>query len=370
MKNLTLRGKRILVRVDFNVPLDFARDKPFGSVVDDFRIRAHIPTIKSLLKDRNKVVIVTHLQIDDKIPHLDSVHKKLEKLLGRNVRFVRGKIEKAHSYNDSVILLDNVRLDKGEQKNNVLYAKKLSSWGDFYINDAFSASHRKHASVVGIPNFLPSGMGSLMEREVSELSRAFKPLHPFLVVLGGKKFSTKEPLVDRFLKTADTIFIGGSLANTFLSQRGIRPGKSSIEKEKLPKNILMHEKIMLPEDVIVLRGKKKVPAELNEISSTDYVYDAGPKTVKKLAKFAKEAKFIVWNGTLGFCERGFTEGTQKFGKSLSNSKAYRIAGGGDTVAAIRQLKLERNFDFISTGGGAMLEFLAKGTLPGIDALKK
>ncbi|MEK9175463.1 MAG: phosphoglycerate kinase, partial [Patescibacteria group bacterium] len=203
-----------------------------------------------------------------------------------------------------------------------------------------------------------------------ELAKSFKPKKPFLFVLGGKKFATKEPLINKFLKNTNYIFLCGALANTFLRERGYNIGKSIADDTKIPKKILWNKKIILPSDAVIARAGKKINISIDQLCVGDAIYDIGRDTSKQLAKLAQTSKFILWNGTLGICEIGFYEGTKQFAKAIGKSKAYSIVGGGDTISAIRQLKLEKNFDFISTGGGAMLEFLAKGTLPGITALEK
>jgi len=347
---MSFKEKKILLRVDFNVPI--ARNK----VADDFRIKASIKTINGLLKKGAKVLLLTHLEADGKTPGLGAVASRLEKLLKAKIKFIKGKIPADPcEYPERVWLFDNLRLNPGEKKNDRDFAKQLARWGDYYINDAFAASHRKHASIVGIPRFLPHGAGPLMRAEIKNLSKFFNPEHPFLFILAGKKFATKEPLVSKFIKKADAIFIGGALANTFLKKRGVDVKRSKVESVAIPDNILWFPKIILPEDWKIGEGS---------------IYDAGPKTIRTLAELAKNAKLVLWNGTLGLCEKGYTYGTRELGMALGKSKAFRLVGGGDTVAAIRKMKLEKNFDFISTGGGAMLEFLAEGTLPGIEALKK
>ena len=325
--------RKILLRVDFNVPIKN------GKIIDDFRILSHIPTINYYLKKNYQIILISHLEQNGKILHFDPIRKFLAK-----------KIK-----NKNVILLDNIRLNPSEKKNDLNFAKKLASLGDVFVNDALSASHRKHASIVGLPKFLPSSFGPLFKKEVKELSKAFFAQHPFLLVVGGNKFKTKEPLISKFLDKADYVFIGGALANIFLKQRGNNVGKSLVEKVKIPKNILWHKKIILPVDFNIKNGA---------------IYDSGPATAKILENLAKKSKFILWNGTLGICENGFDFGTKSFANALGKSKAYKIAGGGDTVTAIHKFGLQKNFNFISTGGGAMLEFLAIGTLPGIDAIKK
>lgn len=340
-------NKRILLRVDFNVPMKN------GKIADDFRILSHISTIKNLLQKNYQVFLLSHF--GGPIAHFGHIHKYLEKKLNQKIRFVKGKIPKPQNFKENIILFDNLRLNPGEKKNDPVFVKRLASLGDVFVNDAFSASHREHASIVGLPKFLPSSLGLLFKKELKELNKAFRPKHPFLLVVAGNKFETKEPLISKFLNKADYIFIGGALANTFLRARGKNIGKSFAEKVKIPKKILWNKKIILPIDFTIKNG---------------IIYDSGPATEKILEDLAKKSKFILWNGTLGLCEKGFNFGTKSFIESLSKSKAYKIAGGGDTVTAIHKFGLQKNFNFIFTGGGAMLEFLATGTLPGIEALKK
>jgi phosphoglycerate kinase len=365
MANPDSKMKRVLLRVDFNEPVKNKR------VLDNFRILSHKPSIEYLVRKGWQIFLIAHLDYGGKTPHLDFLAKYLAHFLKTKVTFVKGRISAVpRSIKEQIVLLDNIRLNPGEENNSSDFARKLAKWGDVYVNDAFAVSHREHASIVGLPKYLPSQSGPLLRSEILNLSKAFKPQRPFLFVLGGKKFETKEPLIRKFLKKADKVFIGGALANSFLCQRGIEIGKSDHDDTKIPKNILNHKKIILPEDVYVLRGNKRKIISIGEIRPDDFVYDAGPNTLKKLGGLVFRSKFVLWNGTLGFCEDGFVYGTKTFAISLGKSKAFRIVGGGDTVAAIRQFKLTKNFDFISTGGGAMLEFLATGTLPGIDALKK
>src|SRR3989344_5094315 len=240
---MNLKGKKVLLRVDFNVPLKG------NKVADDFRIKAPLPGIKDLLKKGAKVLLLAHLESDDKNPSLEAVSRHLEKLLGMKVRFIKGKIPaNPCDFPERVWLFDNLRLNPGEKKNDRDFAKQLARWGDYYINDAFAASHREHASIVGLPKFLAHGAGPLMKAEIKNLSKFFSPKHPFLFILAGKKFATKEPLVNKFIKKADAIFIGGSLANTFLKKRGIDVKRSKVESVTIPDDILWSHKIILPED--------------------------------------------------------------------------------------------------------------------------
>lgn len=359
-----LNGKKVILRVDFNVP--FSK----GKILDDFRIRTELPMIVDLLKRGAQLFLITHMEQDGAVPHLDFLATYLQKRLKTQVCFIKGEVPSLPMHcAERVVLFDNIRLNNGEKSNNIAFAKRIACWGDYYIDDAFSAMHRKHASIVGVPRFLPADFGLVVKKEIAALSKVFHPRHPFLFVLGGKKFETKEPLIGKFLKTADNIFLCGALANAFLAQRGNNVGKSEIDTTKIPKSVLWHKKIILPSDVVVVRAEKKAVVSLDDVTSGDIIVDVGPKTVAQLSNMTHSVKFILWNGSLGICEKGFADGTKNFAKAVGKSKAYSIVGGGDTVAAVRKMKLEKNFDFISTGGGAMLDFLAKGTLPGIDAIK-
>jgi len=369
-----LNGKRVLLRVDFNYPFEH-------------RIAATIPTIRSLLARGTRVVLISHLDREGatllaaqhhistrKALHLDFVAKALRKNF-KNMVYVPGRIRRPpHNFfsknKKRLFLLDNVRLDRGEERNDPRYARTLASWGNCYINEAFSVSHRKHASIVGVPRLLPSTFGIVMKREIQQLSRLFRPQHPFVVVVGGKKYSTKEPLLHALLKNAEMIFLGGILANTFLQQRGFSIGRSETDNHKIPRRILWHKKILLPEDVLITRREKKIFVARNTVRAGDFICDIGPRTKAVLHRVTHDAHTVLWNGTLGVCENGFCDGTKALATAIGASRAYSVVGGGDTVAALLTFKLEKNFDFISTSGGAMLEFLAKGTLPGIEALQK
>src|SRR3989344_5856571 len=340
--------KKLLLRVDVNVPM------LGGKIADSVRILSHIPTIKHYLRKNYQIFLLSHF--GGPVAHFDPIHKFLEKTLKTKIAFVKGKIpSSSKNFKEKIILFDNLRLNAGEKKNDSGFVKKLAKFGDIFVNDAFAASHRKHASIIGLPKLLPSGLGPVFKKETKELSMAFAPKHPFLLVVAGNKFETKEPILSKFLPRADFIFIGGALANTFLKARGEDVGKSKTENIKIPKKLLWNKKIVLPVDF--------------EIKNR-FIYDSGPATAKILEDLAKKSKFILWNGTLGLCEKGFNFGTKSFIESLGKSKAYKIAGGGDTISAINKFSLQKNLNFISTGGGAMLEFLATGTLPGIDAIKK
>jgi phosphoglycerate kinase len=312
-----LKDKTVLLRVDFNVPIKPARAGGNGKVLDDFRIRAALPTINFLLKKDAKIILLTHLGKDGKTS-LEPVIKRF---------FAVSKINKS-----KVTFFENLRKFPGEIENDQNFAKELSKMGDIYVNEAFSVSHREHASIVSLPKYLPHFAGFQLEKEVKNLSAAFKPRHPFLLILGGIKFETKLGVLNKFLPIADKIFVGGALV---------------VKAEQMP--VAKNSKIIFPVgDPVAL--------------------DANAETLEILKKEIKNTKFILWNGPLGNYENGFTKGTIELAKMVGNSKAFSIIGGGDTIAAIEKVGLKK-FSFVSTGGGAMLDFLANGTLPGIKALQ-
>lgn len=361
-----LQGVKILVRVDFNVPLEG------DNIADDFRIRSALPTI-NYLKDKGAVVIVIcHLESSSgDNPSLEPIAKHLNDL-GVKTIFVKDykQIDTmiAGSDKGDCFLLENLRLFDGEKSNDQKFAQELASLADIYINDAFSVSHRSHASVVGVPKYLPSYAGLQLEMEILNLSKAFDPEHPFLFILGGAKFETKMPLVEKFSKSADSIFIGGALANDLLKAQGMEVGMSKTSDSTIDLSAIVSDpKIFSCVDVAIAGNGNK---DLTDIDSDDVIADVGEKTVKLLEKKISEARFILWNGPFGIYEKGFTWGTEECARLISaNISATTVVGGGDTLAAIAKLGIEDKFSFVSTGGGAMLDFLAEGTLPGIEALE-
>ncbi len=364
-----LSGVKVLVRVDFNVPIKN------GLVVEDFRVRAALPTIEFLIEKGAKVILMSHLEAADGTnPSLAPVADCLKRL-GKEVMFIKD-FNKAHdAINEQLkggacALLENLRFFDGEKKNDAKFAKELATLGDIYVNDAFSVCHREHASVVGVPKFLPSYAGLQIEKEVANLSRAFNPTHPFLFILGGAKFDTKLPLLEKFIEIADSVFVGGALANDLLKAKGYEVGKSVLSKgiADLSK-FIESPKLVVPLDIL---NEQKQIKLITAIGADDKIMDIGPATVDALKSIVTSAKFILWNGPLGLYENGFKDATLELAKMISSATANgaeSIVGGGDTLAAISELGVQEKFSFISTGGGAMLDFLATGTLPGIDALK-
>lgn len=347
IKNINVRDKYVILRVDFNVLIKN------GKVMDDYRIKRTLPTIKLLKEKGAKIILISHVT-EGRARTLRPVAKylKIRFLPEKNFNVLKKKIKNIK--NGETVLLENIRRYKGEETNDKNFAKKLAALGNIYINEAFSASHRSHASIVGITEFLPSYAGLLFEEEFNNLRHAFKPKHPFLLILGGIKFGTKLGVIQKFLKIADKIFVGGALANNFFRAQGLDIGRSAFDPKTNIKKYLNHSKIILPEDVRTKDGT---------------ILDCGPNTAKMLSKLIKQARFVLWNGPLGDFEKGFDKGTLAVAHAIAKSKARSIIGGGDTVASIEKIGLNK-FSFVSTAGGAMLEFLAKGTLPGIEALKR
>ncbi|MDP3962293.1 MAG: phosphoglycerate kinase [bacterium] len=346
-----LKGVRVLVRLDLNVPVRG------GSVTDDFRIRKILPTIKYLQDRQAKIILMSHIGDGEAKASLFPVAEHFKKLEIDCV-YVQD-YKKVLQNNDKIILLENLRVYDGEMQNDKAFAKELASLGDIYVNEAFAVSHRHHASVSAITEFIPSYAGLLFEEEVRHLKATFKPEHPFLFIIGGAKFETKIPLIEKFLKIADKVFVGGALANNFYKERGVEIGKSLVSPEHF--------------DLDRFAGNPKLELPVDEVWKNDAILDVGPKTVSILREEVKKAKHILWNGPLGLYEQGFKEPTLSLAKMIAEATkhgAKSILGGGDTLAVIAELGMEDHFTFVSTGGGAMLEFLATGTLPGIEALEK
>lgn len=366
---VNLKGKKVMVRVDFNVPI---KD---GKIIDDFRIKASLPTIKYLQSKGAIVILIAHIGDDGK-ESLDIVATKLKKLVD-NFKFLNTNIFSDETKkvinslkNGEVVLLENLRREIGEKKNSPSFARGISRYGDIYVNDAFSVSHRPHASIIGIAKCLPSYAGLQLVDEINNLSKAFNPKHPFLFILGGKKFETKIPLIKKFLRDADHVFIGGAIANDFFKGKGYEMGTSLTSDGYVSvKSFTKNKNLILPIDVVASKVSTSRNIKPSELTHEECIVDIGEDTVKNLSELIEKASFILWNGPLGKYENGFGNATEKVLKIISKSKANSIVGGGDTVALITKLKLGNKIGFVSTGGGATLDFLAKGTLPGIKALK-
>ena len=366
-----IKGSRVLLRVDFNVPI---KD---GKVEDDFRIKKALPTIEFLQKEKAKIVLITHLGRGEE--SLKVVAEALNKYI--KIKFVPDIVgnEAQKAIGDmkdgEIIMLENLRNEKGEQECSKVFALELSKFANIYVNEAFPVSHREDASIVLLPKILPSYAGFQLEKEVESLSHAFlNTKHPFLFILGGAKFSTKMPLIQKYLKLADHVFIGGALANDFLKAKGYEVGKSLIDDANYDiTEELKNKKLILPVDAVVKSGDKLVNKKIDEVGKHEIILDVGSETTKNLASIIKDSKFILWNGPLGKYEAGGGGATKEILKLVADSKAESIIGWGDLVSVLSSLKAnsykQKANLFVSTGGGATLDFLANGTLPGIKALE-
>lgn len=388
LKDVDVREKRVLVRVDFNVPLS-----PDGDILDDFRIKAEIPTINYLRKNNAKVILMSHLgrpkgKVVKKL-RMDSVAKELSKLLGIPVKklddCIGEEVEKAivdADYGD-VLLLENLRFYRGETENDNEFAKKLSLLADIYVNDAFATAHRMAASNVGVTAFLPSVAGFLMEKEIVVLSKLLSdPEHPFVGILGGAKVSDKIGVINNLMNTVDEFLIGGGMSFTFLRANGYGIGYSLCEENAIStaRQILENAKknnvkITLPADVLsVPEVKENAPVrivDIEEIPKSGIGVDIGPKTAKIFRKKIQDAKTIVWNGPVGVFEiEAFAKGTYEVARFLGTLKDKTIvAGGGETAATLRKFGVDKQITHVSTGGGAFLKFLEGHSLPAIEAIE-
>lgn len=385
---IEIKDKKILVRVDFDVSLN-----PNFTIADDARIKQNIPTLKYLLKNNNRLICVAKLgrpkKRDLKFSLKIVVNKLKEYLPDYSIKliddFLKEKKETfADQKNNEIIVLENIRFYPEEKKNDMEFAKKLASLADVYVNDCFAMAHRVESSVVGITSYLPSYGGLLLKKEIAMISKAImNPQKPFVAIIGGAKIDTKINLISKLTEIADYVLVGGGLANTFLCAQGLEIGKSFCEYEKVAKArqllFLAAQKntaVILPSDVIV--GNKDnsvnggVVKKINEVSEGESILDIGPETKAKFGNIITKAKTIVWNGPVGYFENpAFRQGTDFIYYSITENKdAISIVGGGDTLAAISKKEYLNKITHISTGGGAMLEFIEKGTLPGIEALKK
>ena len=367
-----LAGMRVIVRAGLNVPL------VNGVVRDDFRIKEASQTIAYLKERGARVVVLAHIGREPG-ETLRPVSESLQQfVLHRWAGSLRGA-ETASAvsalHDGEVLLLENVRCDPREESNDDEFARLLASYGELFVNDAFADSHRAHASIVGIPKFLPSYAGLSFAREYTELSKAIEPAHPALFILGGAKFETKLPLVERFVQKYDHIFIGGAIANDFFKAKRYEVGKSKISDIDLADSPLLSDsRIIIPTDVIVSGPGGRMTKAADAVLPDESILDVGSQTVQNLAPLISAAKTILWNGPLGNYEGGYDDATIALAKLIADASeqgdAVSIIGGGDTIAAIETLGLNDKFTFVSTAGGAMLQFLETETLPGIEALTK
>ncbi|MDD6918231.1 phosphoglycerate kinase [Anaerococcus sp.] len=391
VKDLDVKGKKVLVRVDFNVPLSKENNE---EIADDTRIRAALPTIDYLLENDAKVILMSHLgrpkgeakpefALKPVADWLENHYKdKFHFFPSPEVVDDKVKEEVANLKDGEVCLIENTRYVAGETKNDPEFAKKLASLADLYVNDAFGTSHRAHASNVGVASILPSAVGFLIEKEIDVMGKALEaPEHPFVSILGGAKVSDKIGVIENLITKVDTILIGGGMAYTFLKAQGKEIGKSLLEEDKMDLSLELIKKaeannveILLPVDVVIAdeikAGAETEVVDIDSIPEDKEALDIGPKTAELFASKIKEAKTVVWNGPMGVFEiKEFADGTNKVAEALAESDAITIVGGGDSALAIELAGLKDKITHVSTGGGASLEFLEGKDLPGISSIE-
>lgn len=388
VRDIEEKGKRVLVRCDFNVPMKG------GVITDDTRITAALPTIKYLVKNGARVILMSHLGRPDGVPNPDYTLKpvadRLGELLGREILFISApevvseEVKRAAELleNGDIMLLENVRFRKEETKNDPAFSKELASLGEIFVNDAFGTAHRAHSSTAGIADFLPAVSGFLIEKELEFLGGAVEnPKRPFAAIMGGAKVADKIPVIENLLGKVDTLIIGGGMAYTFLKAQGCEIGNSILDADNIglagefiKKAGSMGVKLMLPTDVVCASAfaddakvgvfpVDSIPADLQGL-------DIGPETVKAYCDEIAKAKTVIWNGPMGVFEmKSYEEGTKKVAEALAASDAVTVIGGGDSAAACSQFGLADKMTHISTGGGASLEYLEGKELPGIACLE-
>jgi len=354
VRDAGVSGKRVLVRVDFNVPI---KD---GKVLDDLRIRAALPTLELLQKKgAAKIILLAHLGRPD--------GKAVE---GLRMAQVEARVRELTAV--PFELHENLRFDPREEQNDDAFAKELAGLGDIFINEAFADSHRAHASIVGIPKFLPSLAGLRFEEEVRRLSLALTPPQGALAVIGGVKFETKVPLIKKLLELYAEVLLGGALANDVIKARGLPFGGSLVSDTPVPEEIASNERLLIPEDAIFTEtgSNAERSGRVVDIRAEESIIDIGPATSKRWAEKISKVPFVLWNGPMGIYEQGYRDGTDVLAAELVRSGVPAVVGGGDTAAAVNKFSFDPQKVFVSTGGGAMLQFLADGTLPAIEALKQ
>ena len=385
LRDLDVKGKKVFCRVDFNVPMDGS------SVTDDTRIRAALPTIRHLAENGAKVILASHLgrpkgEVKEEL-RLDAVAERLSNLLEKEVvktdTVFGPEVDEAISGlpEGGVLLIENVRFEAGEEKNDKALSEAFAQMADLYVNDAFGAAHRAHASTAGVAELLPSAAGFLMEKEIEVLGKALEnPERPFTAIIGGAKVKDKIDVIENLLDKVDNLLIGGGLANTFIKAEGHDVGDSLLEADKvdLAKQFIEAAKekgvrFAIPEDVVIADSfsedaeTKIVP--VSEIPAGWQALDIGPKTRKTYAAIIADSKLVVWNGPMGVFEmEPFSGGTKTVADALAKTSGYTVIGGGDSAAAVEKFRLAEKMDHVSTGGGASLEFMEGKALPGVETL--
>ena len=379
METLDLQGKRTMIRLDLNVPI---KD---GMVTSDARIMASLPTIEMAIDKGAKVILLSHLgrpdpDLLDGSFSLEPVARRLQEILGKNVSFQPTWLEGISDQSNDIILCENVRYEAGEKKNDESLSQKIANLCDVYVMDAFGASHRKHSSTYGVLQYAKEGcIGPLLSNEVNSIKKAIdNPTSPVTAIIGGAKVSSKLGVIERFSSFCDHVIVGGGIANTFLLASGKQVGASLVEPEMIDaaNKILQMENVNVPLPVDV-RVAKEFSAEadatiksIDEVGEDDLILDIGPETTESYCNIINETKTTIWNGPLGVFEfKAFAEGTRALGHAVSSNEGFTIVGGGDTVAVVEELGIKGTMSYISTGGGAFLDFVQNGTLPILELLE-
>lgn len=384
VEDINVEHKKVLVRCDFNVPLD----KATGEITSDKRIVESLKTIKYLIEHKAKVILCSHIGKTGQNKSLERVAVRLSELLEKEVTFVKdifsdGAIQIVKNMNDGdIVLLENTRVFEEEEKNDLDFAKKLASFAEIFVNDAFGSAHRAHASTEGVTHFLPSVCGFLIKKEIDALDGGINnPKRPLVAIVGGSKVSSKIDVLNSLLDKVDTLLIGGAMTYTFIKAQGGRIGSSLCEDDKLQvaadilnKGLKKEVRILLPVDNVVAKEMKEdadtIITNVNEVPDGYMGLDIGPKTIELYKQEIEVAGTVVWNGPVGVFEiNKFAKGTQEIAKTMATSNAITIIGGGDSAAAVEKFGLEEKMSHVSTGGGASLEFMEGKKLPGIEALQ-
>ncbi|NCN11966.1 phosphoglycerate kinase [Candidatus Kaiserbacteria bacterium] len=372
MKKVTdlkeLRGKRVLLRASLNIPLKN------GVIQNRLRLKRALPTMRYLREQGAKIIVLAHIGREPEEtlrPIFDELERYLPLHWGGNV-MTEGFRQRMELMNDGDILLaENLRQHDGEENNDSVFVTHLASLGEIYVNDAFAEAHREHASTYGVAKILPAYAGLTLFEEVTELKKVMQPKSPSLFLLGGAKFETKMPLVEKYLELYDQVFIGGALAHDIFKARGWETGKSLVSDVSLKGSTFLNsKKLLVPIDVIVEGPEGRLTKTPDTVTKDEKIFDCGPMTIAMLETYIEKAKTILWNGPFGAYEYGYEQSTEITARHIAAADAYSVLGGGDTVAAVEKMRINELFSFVSVGGGSMLTFLENGSTPVLDLLEE
>jgi len=365
-----LRGKYVLVRSSLNVPLDD------GEVRDDYRLKRAMPTWQFLHEQGAKVIIIAHIgreKNETLLPVFEYFKKRhiFPLTWGGRITDPEFAAVKEAMLEGELVMCENLRQDEREEMNDAGMVETICQYGDVFVNDAFAAAHREHVSTFGLGKMLPAYAGVTLTEEVNQLSKMMKPESPSILLLGGAKFETKMPLVEKYLELYDHVFIGGALAHDVFKARGLEIGKSLVSDVSLVNSpFLWSEKLLVPIDVVVEGPDGVVTKPADAVLPNEVIFDFGPKTIMMLKPYLEASKSILWNGPFGNYEKGFKDGTEAIARLVADAEGFSVIGGGDTVASVNSLELNDKFGFVSIGGGAMLTFLEVGSTPALELLRR